>query len=77
MGSALAPYLKAVVAFVAPAAVTLTSAVTTTSAGGEFITQGELVTAVCACFITAAAVYAVPNLQARPDGRHEAGDGPA
>lgn len=59
--NALAPYFKAVVAFVAPAAVVLTSAVTEASVGGEVITVGEWVTALCACVITGAAVYAVPN----------------
>ena len=57
----VAPYWKAIVAFVAPAAVVFTSAVTSSSAGGEVITQGEVVTAVCAMFITAATVWAVPN----------------
>lgn len=56
-----APYFKAVVAFIAPGAVVLTSAVTDASAGGEFITSGEWVTAICATIITGAAVYAVPN----------------
>jgi hypothetical protein len=56
-----APYWKAVVAFVAPGAVALTAAVQDTSPGGEAVTTGEWVTAACACFITAAAVYAVPN----------------
>ena len=37
----IAPYWKAIVAFVAPAAVTLTSAVTESSAGGTAITPGE------------------------------------
>jgi len=59
--NALAPYFKAVVAFIAPGAVVLTSAVTDASAGGEAITSGELVTALCATVITAAGVYAVPN----------------
>ena len=59
--NALAPYFKAVVAFIAPGAVVLTSAVTDASAGGEYITAGEWVTAVCATIITGAAVYAVPN----------------
>jgi len=59
--SPLAPYFKAVVAFIAPAAVVLTSAVTEASAGGVFVTQGELITAGCATVITAAAVYAAPN----------------
>lgn len=66
----IAPYWKAVVAFVDPAAVTLTSAVTETSAGGTSITPGEWVTAVCACFITAAAVYAVPNVPRRSRRGH-------
>lgn len=69
--NALAPYFKAVVAFVAPAAVTLTSAVLENSAGGTAITTGEAVTAACACIITAAAVYGVPN-KAAPAGRNEA-----
>lgn len=59
--NALAPYFKAVVAFIAPGAVILTSAVAEASAGGEAITQGEWVTAACATVITAAAVYATPN----------------
>ena len=59
--NALAPYLKAVVAFIAPGAVVLTSAVTEGSAGGVAVTPGELITAACATVITAAAVYATPN----------------
>lgn len=69
--NALAPYFKAVVAFIAPAATLITAAVQEGSPGGEFITQGELITAACACVITAAAVYAVPNKPA-VDGKHEA-----
>lgn len=60
----LAPYFKAVVGFVAPAAVVLTSAVQSASAGGEAITGGEWVTAICATIITGAGVYAVPNAPA-------------
>jgi len=59
--NALAPYFKALVAFIAPAAVVLTSAVQSNSVGGELITSGEWVTAICATVITGAAVYAVPN----------------
>ena len=69
--NALAPYFKAVVAFIAPGAVVLTSAVTEASVGGEVITSGEWVTAVCATIITGAAVYAVPNKPVT-DGKHEA-----
>jgi len=69
--NALAPYFKAVVAFIAPAAVVLTSAVQTNSVGGELITSGEWVTAICATVITGAAVYAVPNAPAK-SGDHAA-----
>lgn len=65
----LAPYFKAVIAFIAPGAVVLTSAVTEASAGGAAITSAEWVTAACATVITAAGVYAVPN---RPSGRRAA-----
>jgi hypothetical protein len=39
--SALAPYFKAVVGFIAPGAVVLTCAVTEASAGGELITAAN------------------------------------
>lgn len=68
----LQPYWKAVVAFVAPAAVILTSAVTSGSDGGTAITAAEWVTAVCACILTAAGVYAVPNIPAGSyDPKHD------
>ena len=57
----LAPYYKALVGFVAPGAVVLTAAVTDSSPAGEAITAGEWVTALCACLISGAAVYATPN----------------
>ena len=59
--NSIAPYWKAVVGFVAPAAVVLTSAVTESSKHGEHITQGEWVTAICAAVITGAAVYGKSN----------------
>ena len=59
---------KAVVAFIAPGAVVLTAAVTEASAGGELITQGEWVTALCATVITAGGVYLVPN---KPTARQQ------
>lgn len=59
--SKIQPYLKALVAFVAPGAVVIGSAVTDASAGGTAITGGEWVTAAVACIVTAAGVYAVPN----------------
>lgn len=57
----LAPYGKAIVGFLAPGAASLVASVLPGSAGGEAITRGEAITALCACIVTAAAVYAVPN----------------
>jgi len=57
----ITPYAKAIVGFIAPGAVILTSSVTSGSDGGTLVTAAEWVTAACACIITAAAVYAVPN----------------
>lgn len=49
-------YWKAVMGFLAPAAVVLTASVLEGSAGGESITQGEWITAACAAVVTAGAV---------------------
>lgn len=57
----IAPYWKAVVAFVAPGATILIAAVTAPSDGGTAITSAELVTALATCVVTAATVYKVPN----------------
>lgn len=57
----IAPYWKAVVAFVAPGAVVITAATLDASAGGDAITTAELITAACACVITAGGVYAKSN----------------
>jgi len=54
--SKLAPYWKAILGFVAPGAVVLTSSVTDASAGGSSITTAEWITAGCACVVTSAAV---------------------
>jgi hypothetical protein len=69
---------KAIVGFIAPGAVVLTSAVQAGSDGGTAITAGEWVTALCAAIITGAGVYAYPNTApakspapAQVDGRHE------
>lgn len=67
----IAPYAKAVVGFIAPAAVVLTSAVQDSSTGGAAITTAEWVTAACACVITAAAVYATPNRTAPHTSGHK------
>lgn len=57
----IAPYWKAVMAFIAPAAVVIMAAVTDASAGGAAITAGEWITALCTAVVTSAGVYAVPN----------------
>jgi hypothetical protein len=62
----IAPYWKAVVAFIAPGVVSIASAVTESSAGGTSITSAEWITAVCAALIAAAAVYATPNKPQEP-----------
>jgi multisubunit Na+/H+ antiporter MnhB subunit len=61
----IAPYWKAVLAFIAPGAVTIGSAVTEASDGGTRITTAEWVAAAVACIVTSAAVYAVPNRDPR------------
>jgi uncharacterized protein (DUF362 family) len=58
-------YWKAIVGFVAPGAVLIGSATMTETPGGESITQGELIRAVVAMVVTAAAVYFVPGDPAR------------
>lgn len=57
----IAPYWKAVMAFIAPAAVVVMASVTEASAGGVAITAGEWITALCTAIVTSAGVYAVPN----------------
>lgn len=57
----LPTYAKAIVGFIAPGAVVLTSAVLEGSVGGTAVTAGEWITAACATVITAAGVYAIPN----------------
>lgn len=52
---------KAIVAFVAPGAVVIGSAVAEASDGGSRITAAEWVTALVACVVTSAAVFSTPN----------------
>lgn len=61
MLSKIAEYRKAILGFIAPGAIIIGSAVTSTSDGGSHITAAEWVTAVVACVITGAAVGAVTN----------------
>ena len=65
----IAPYWKAVVAFVTPGAVVIGSAVLEGSDGGSTITGAEWVTAIVACVVTAGGVWAVPNRD--PSGEHQ------
>lgn len=63
----LAQYWKAVLAFIVPGVVTLGSAITAGSDGGNRITSTEWLTAAFACVLTAGAVYGKAN--ADPDNR--------
>jgi hypothetical protein len=54
-------YWKAVIAFVAPGAVMIGSAVLENSAGGETITQGEWITALVAAVVASTGVAAKSN----------------
>ena len=62
----IAPYWKAVMAFIAPAAVVIMASVTDASAGGADITAAEWITALCTAVVTSAGVYAVPNRASKP-----------
>lgn len=65
----IAPYMKAVVAFIAPGAVSLIAALNDDSKGGDAIVQSEWIAALLACVVTAAAVYAIPNRD--PQATHQ------
>lgn len=54
-------YWKAIVGFAAPGAVLIGAATMVDTPGGEAITQGELIRALAAMFVTAGAVWAVPG----------------
>lgn len=54
-------YWKAILAFVAPGAVVLGSAVLDSSAGGSHITGAEWVTAAVACVVTSTSVGVKKN----------------
>ena len=59
-------YRKAIVAFVAPGAVVITSSVLPSSDGGGSVTAAEWITAACACVITSAAVGGIGNASKSP-----------
>jgi hypothetical protein len=58
---AIAPYWKAVMAFLAPAATIVIASVLETSDGGSRITGSEWITALATAVLTAGTVYTVPN----------------
>ena len=62
----VAPYAKAVVAFVTPGVVAIGTALTDASPGGTNITAGEWVGALVASLATATVVFSVPNAEADP-----------
>lgn len=70
MSEQLNYYAKAIIAFIAPAAVVIGASVTEASAGGELITMGEWVTAMVAAIVTAAGVGIKANGPV-PDGTGE------
>jgi len=59
---AVKPYLKSAVAFATPGFIALGVAVQDSSPGGPHVTSAEWVGILVACFVTGAAVWAVPNL---------------
>ena len=65
----LAPYWKAVVGFIAPAALVIVSSVVDGSAGGQEIVASEWITAACSAILTSAGVYTVRNrpIPEKPD----------
>lgn len=54
-------YWKAIVGFLVPAAVVITSAVQATSDGGTSVTKAEWITAICAAVVTSSGVGLVKN----------------
>lgn len=72
-----APYWKAVLGFIAPAASTLIIAVQDGSAGGSAITQSEWITALCTAVVTSGAVAVKGNYDPKREHRDESVRDPA
>ena len=68
----IAPYWKAVVAFISPGVVALVAAVADGSAGGSAVTGPEWVGIAAACILTGGVVLAVPNKPAASEPPHDA-----
>ena len=65
----IAPYWKAITAFITPGVVALVAAVQDGSPGGSSLTTAEWVGIGAACILTGGAVFAVPNKDAA--GTHQ------
>lgn len=62
----LAPYAKAVIAFLVPGVVALQTAMNDSSPGGSAITPNEWIGAGLLCVATSGLVWAVPNSKDKP-----------
>lgn len=65
----IAPYWKALIAFVTPGLLLIGSAVLESSAGGESITTGEAITALVTMVVTSGGVLAKGNKD--PERKHQ------
>jgi hypothetical protein len=65
----IAPYWKAVVAFLTPGIIAFVGALQESSPGGSQVTGVEWGGILAAMFITGGAVYTVPNKD--PEGKHQ------
>lgn len=68
----IAPYYKAVVAFITPGVVALVAAVTDASPAGAHVTGPEWIGIAAACILSGGVTYAIPNAAKRDkSGRFE------
>ena len=68
--NAIAPYYKAVAAFVVPFLTAIIAALLETSDGGSKVMTNEWLTAIVAALLAGGVVFAVPNLD--PNAQHQA-----
>ena len=66
---AIAPYYKAVAAFVVPFLTAIIAALLETSDGGSKVMTNEWLTAIVAALLAGGVVFAVPNKD--PEGEHQ------
>jgi hypothetical protein len=67
--NAIAPYFKAVIAFIVPGIIALIAAVSDGSDNGSKITGPEWIGIAAACILTSAGVWGVPNRD--PNATHQ------